>query len=313
MKNIVFFIPCLQSIIYICHMMRKIFYIILFYSLVSVCSHAERRYALIVAISEYPKESGWSKLNSDNDLDLLVPEFNRLGFSIIVLKNEQATKQNIISSFMILQEQIQKGDNVCVHFSCHGQQMEDDNNDEDDGLDEALIPFDSFISYRKGFYEGEHHLRDDEIETYLTHIRKKIGNKGSLLVTIDACHSGTAGRDEEYVEDDYASIRGTSSIFSSNPLFLSPNSSKYKKIEKQRILHRQQDMASFCLFSACQPFQRNFEIKVNSRYYGMLSYAFYKALKECNIWSEELYPNIWEKARKLSVKQIPMVESTNSF
>ncbi len=34
-----------------------------------------------------------------------------------------------------------------------------------------------------------------------------------FLITFDACHSGTANRIEEYVEDDDAPIRGTNVIF----------------------------------------------------------------------------------------------------
>ena len=226
------------------------------------------------------------------------------------LTNEQATKQGIIRSLYQLTKQVRPHDNVCIHFSCHGQQMEDNNQDEEDGLDEALIPYDAYLSYKKGIYEGKNHLRDDDLEEHLTTIRKKLGEKGTLLVTLDACHSGTADRDEEYVEDDDAPIRGTSAIFSSNPFFLSPES---KKVEKQNILPQQEGMSSYCIISACQPFQRNFETKVEGVYYGTLSYALYQTLKEANRWNESSYPAIWQYARKLSIRQIPMVESTITF
>ena len=186
-------------------------------SIVSLCCLAQQKHALIITISDYPTESGWSKINSDNDRTLLVPEFERLGFKVTTLTNEQATKQGITQSLSLLSKQVCKDDYVCIHFSCHGQQMEDDNQDEADGLDEALIPYDASLSYQEGIYEGNNHLRDDEIEKHLVSIRQKLGENGSLLVTFDACHSGTADRAEEYVEDDDAPIRGTSAVFSSNP------------------------------------------------------------------------------------------------
>ena len=278
--------------------------------IVSLCCQAQQKHALIVAIANYPTESGWSKINSDNDKALLVPEFKRLGFKVTTLQNEQATKQGIIQSLSHLAKQVHSDDYVCIHFSCHGQQMEDNNQDEEDGLDEALIPYDAFLSYQKGIYEGNNHLRDDELEQHLAAIRKKLGEKGTLLVTLDACHSGTADRDEEYVEDDDAPIRGTSAVFSSNPFFLSPES---KKVERQNILPQQEGMSSYCIISACQPFQRNFETKVEGVYYGTLSYALYQTLKEANRWNESSYPAIWQYARKLSIRQIPMVESTITF
>lgn len=290
-------------------MIRKATFIIIL-CIVSFCCPAQQKHALIIAIANYPTESGWSKINSDNDRTLLVPEFKRLGFKVTTLQNEQATKQAIIQSLSHLAKQVHPDDYVCIHFSCHGQQMEDNNQDEEDRLDEALIPYDAYLSYKKDIYEGTNHLRDDELEENLTIIRKKLGEKGTLLVTLDACHSGTADRDEEYVEDDDAPIRGTSAVFSSNPFFLSPESNK---VERQNILPQQKGMSSYCIISACQPFQRNFETKVEGIYYGTLSYALYQTLKGINSWNESSYPAIWQYARKLSIRQIPMVESTITF
>ena len=290
-------------------MIRKATFIIIL-CIVSLCCPAQQKHALIVAIANYPTESGWSKINSDNDRTLLVPEFKRLGFKVTTLQNEQAIKQAIIQSLSHLAKQVHPDDYVCIHFSCHGQQMEDNNQDEEDGLDEALIPYDAYLSYKKDIYEGKNHLRDDDLEEHLTTIRKKLGEKGTLLVTLDACHSGTADRDEEYVEDDDAPIRGTSAIFSSNPFFLSPEN---KNVERQITLPQQKGMSSYCIISACQPFQRNFETKVKGIYYGTLSYALYQTLKGANSWDESSYPAIWQYARKLSIRQIPMVESTITF
>ena len=72
-------------------------------------------------------------------------------------------------------------------------------------------------------------------------------------------------------------------------------------------------MSSYCIISACQPFQRNFETKIGGIYYGTLSYALYQTLKGTNSWNESSYPAIWQYARKFSIRQIPMVESTITF
>ena len=157
-------------------MIRKATFIIIL-CIVSLCCPAQQKHALIIAIANYPTESGWSKINSDNDKTLLVPEFKRLSFKVTTLQNEQATKQGIIQSLSHLAKQVHPNDYVCIHFSCHGQQMEDNNHDEKDGLDEALIPYDAHPSYKKDIYEGKNHLRDDELEEHLTTIRKKLGEK----------------------------------------------------------------------------------------------------------------------------------------
>ena len=188
--------------------------------------------------------------------------------------------------------------------------MEDDNQDEADGLDEALIPYDASLSYQEGIYEGNNHLRDDEIEKHLASIRQKLGKNGSLLVTFDACHSGTVDRAEEYVEADDAPIRGTSAVFSSNPFFISPES---KKVERNNTLSKPEGMSSLHIISACQPFQRNFETKKEGKYYGTLSYALFQVLKGSNTWHTNCYPLIEKEVRQLSIRQIPMVESTYTF
>lgn len=271
---------------------------------------AQQKHTFVVAIAEYPPQSGWSKIHSDNDRDILIPEFNRLGFNCTTLVDEQATKKNIISRLDSLNKSISKGDYVILHFSCHGQQMEDDNGDEADQLDEALIPYDAAHIYNKGIYEGESHLRDDELECCLMKLRQQLGENGTLFVTLDACHSGTANRIEEYQDDDEAPVRGSSAVFTSDPFFLSP---EIKKIERNAILPKQKGYSPICVISACQPFQRNFETKVNGLYYGTLSYSLYQVLRDCNEWNPSLYPQVLDKAKHLSIKQIPMVETTYSY
>ena len=91
-------------------------------------------------------------------------------------------------------KKIKAGDQVVFHFSGHGQQVWDDSGDEIDQLDEALVPYDSPKQYKASTNEGQYLLRDDELSILLNKIRNKLGAKGSLLVLMDACHSGTATR-----------------------------------------------------------------------------------------------------------------------
>ena len=53
--------------------------------------------ALIVAIGKYPVDSGWEKIHGDNDGVLMVELLRKQHYNqIILLKNEKATKENII-------------------------------------------------------------------------------------------------------------------------------------------------------------------------------------------------------------------------
>lgn len=158
---------------------------------------AQTKKAIIIGIGAYPPETGWCTIHGDNDVPLIADALIQRGFNpdkIMRLINEHATKTNIIKSFTNLINQAKINDTIYIHFSMHGQQVMDTNGDEADGLDEAVIPFDACKTFVKGRYEGKNHLLDDELNFYLTSLRKKIGKFGSLVVVIDACHSGDATR-----------------------------------------------------------------------------------------------------------------------
>jgi len=174
--------------------------------------------ALIITIGDYPKypdsEMTWQPLSSHNDIAPIRLALLSKGFqkkNIIVLKDKDAPKEKI--RFFIetkLVEMSRKGGYVVIHFSRHGQQMVDDNGDEADGLDEAIIPYDAKKKYVAQGYEGENHLRDTELNESLIKLREKLGKNGQVLVLLDACHAGTGLRKEAI-----AKIRGTNQIFSS--------------------------------------------------------------------------------------------------
>lgn len=56
---------------------------------------------------------------------------------------------------------------------------------------------------------GEKHLTDDEVNYYLSAIRRRVGEKGKIFVVVDACHSGDATRG--LVDDEV--VRGVERIF----------------------------------------------------------------------------------------------------
>ncbi len=82
---------------------------------------------------------------------------------------------------------------MVIHYSGHGQQIFDDNGEEIDGLDEAIVPYDAWVKYTHN-YKGENHIRDDEIGNILANFRNKLGKDGQLLMLLDSCHSGSSTR-----------------------------------------------------------------------------------------------------------------------
>lgn len=168
------------------------------------------RHGLVIGLGEY-KDRAWSKIHGDRDVPIVKEMLIKCGYTdIVTLINNQATKTGITSAFSQLAQRCKKGDMVYIHFSGHGQQITDVNGDEDDGWDEAWIPYDAMFAYSNS-YKGEKHLIDDEIALWMSKIRNKIGASGSLLLVVDACHSGDSSRDA--ITDDEIYIRGAEKDF----------------------------------------------------------------------------------------------------
>ena len=150
----------------------------------SFAAKAETKRALLIGISDYgnAKEdpNKWANISGANDIELLSPLFKNHGFQVSTLIDNQATYAGIIKALENLTKNSKKGDIVYIHFSMHGQPFEDLNGDEADGWDEALIPVDAQMKYKKGVYEGKNHLLDDELETHFNNLRTKLGTTGQL-------------------------------------------------------------------------------------------------------------------------------------
>ena len=252
--------------------------------MLSLSVTAQTKRALVIGLGEQ-QDKAWNKINGDKDVPFVQAMLKNAGFkSVTTLVNRQATKVGIVGAFKRMAASCKQGDVVYIHYSGHGQQMTDVHNDERDGLDECWIPYDA---YRKASatYHGEKHLTDDELNVYLNAIRHKIGEKGKLLVVIDACHSGdgTRGDDDEVVrgvEDtlivDSLNARGLYEVFEMIRSLLMGDNGKQKFInDKAKPLPER-----WITISACKSNQVNFEMKKPT--VGKLTYALWTELKKNN-------------------------------
>ncbi len=199
------------------------------------------------------------------------------GFTIQKLCNKEATANNIRKSITSFSTKCKSGDIVYLHFSCHGQPFEDYDGDENDGWDEALVPFDALKEYHQGNYTGENHITDDELNSYLKTIRNRVGPNGIVYVVIDACHAGSSYRGEE--DEDSVVIRGTDKGFSKTNKQYAPRIDKRGKIKVEKFAN----MANVCILEACRSYQVNSEIRVDGKYYGSLSYYVNKVLQSAKL------------------------------
>jgi len=253
-------------------MVRKLILIIGISFMVSTAGDAQRKRAFMVGISHYDTAlTGyqWNNINGVEDINLLSPILKKQGFYLTTLLDEQATYQNITNQLSNFTNHTKKGDIVYLHFSAHGQPVEDINGDEEDGWDEAIIPIDAYKNYKKGVYEGKKHLLDDQLNTYIKKLRTKIGTTGFLYVVIDACHAGTSSRAND------ETIRGTKVGFTYNNKVFKPSTQK----KSHYMIESSNKMSNVMFLEACRPDQVNMEIKVDGKRYGPLSYNIAQALQ----------------------------------
>lgn len=277
----------------------------------SVPLMAQQKHALLIGISDYPQykdsDASWSRIHGANDVQLLSPILSKQGFKVSVLTNKSATHSSIEKSLKKLSQSTQPGDIVYIQLSGHGQAVEDENEDEVDGWDEAFIPYDAKRCYKENVYHGENHLLDDELNNHLNTIRKKVGEKGIVYVVIDACHAGSSYRGDEIEDSVY--IRGTDIGFSKSGKPYAPKIDKRGNIR----ISTENGMAPIVMLEACRSYEVNTEIKQNGQYYGPMSYYISRQLLTTPLafdtkWIEEVRKGM-DKDTRL-VRQNMVTESS---
>lgn len=293
--------------------MKKQWLIFLVFFQFAVTIFAQDKHALLVAIGQYPPTSRIRPIAAIADLKFLKATLNSQGFTdkhIQTLINAQATKQGIINSLNALARKVKPGDIVLISFGCHGQQIRDQRTielgkDEDDGYDEALIPYDAKGAFSPTGYKGENHLRDDELFPLLTAIRRKTGKTGSVLILLDACHSGTGTR-----ADDFPGSRGEPVPFPDPENPFDPGDIPDKDYKESLLDEAPDSLANMVVFSGAGPHQINKQVIAENEELGSLSWAFYTAMKELppNADYNTLFSRIKALIQSRIPDQLPMAE-----
>ncbi len=262
--------------------MKRVVIIILALLVVSPFAFAKKR-ALLVGISKYKMD--WTTIHGSEDVALLEPVLIKQGFQVSTLTNAQATHDGIIKGLNTLKTQIKRGDIVYIHFSAHGQPVEDYNGDEKDKWDEAIVPYDAGSHFSKA-YNGDKHIIDDVINKYVSEMRRILGPKGALYVVIDACHAGGSSREG-------GTIRGSNEGLSrSNKKFDFRNAEDNGHYQ----LQNSSELAPAVFFEACTAKERNKEIFVKGKEYGSLSYMVYLTLLDKKNGKIGAKPDAFERA-----------------
>jgi hypothetical protein len=158
--------------------------------------------ALLIGISDYlalsdtanasgPNGTLTDLLGPDNDVRRMRASLLQWGFTdttnVTVLHGSRAARAGIASAFRWVQERASDtSDVVVVYFSGHGTSVRDDDRDESDGRDEAIVPYDA-----RDFKRAADVVTDDSIGVWLSALKTR-----NVTIIIDACYSGTITRGE---------------------------------------------------------------------------------------------------------------------
>jgi len=165
-------------------------------------AYGQTKRALIFAIGNYPEESGWTEISSLRDDSLIQKALQDQKFQDIkVVQDKDATISGIKNSLNDLISRSNPGDIIVIHFSSHGEQVEDLNGNKPDGLEESIVSYEAkqppygseptkeeILKLRDGYFT------DDVFGKYVDKLRLKLGNKGDVIIFLDLCYAGTGTR-----------------------------------------------------------------------------------------------------------------------
>jgi len=159
------------------------------------------RWALIIGVSNYKDANIRDLKYADKDAysfyNSLIEKCRFKKEQIKILLNKDATYENIrrsISGWLL--KNAQKNDKIIIFFSGHGYRDIDNNNDEDDGFDEFLIPFD----FQSDDISSA--IRDDEFAYWINSLKAE-----NILLVLDSCFSGGAAKAKGIINENI-SIKG---------------------------------------------------------------------------------------------------------
>ena len=275
-----------------------------------------RRKYLGVGINEYE--------NPNNNLSGCVADIQDsantlkgLGFPASkqkILINEQATTNGILKGLDWLVEGAVEGDVLIFHYSGHGSQVADLNNEEHDGYDEIICPYD--ISWNNDRY-----ITDDMLYDFLT---KRVPKGVRTDVILDSCFSGTATRSlgRDVITMNAGDWPPDPKMIKRQRYLVPPvnhrnrlNSMVPVMTDKDRFGHKTiTDNQNNVLWSGCQEYQVSWEMMLGNQVRGAFTYYLMNVLREFkgDVTRGELYSVVRSRMSDDSFEQTPDLQAPNA-
>ncbi len=225
--------------------------------------------ALCVGINDYPIE-GADLAGCVNDAnawaDLLVDRFDFARSSVKMLTDRRAKKKAILDGLKSLIAGSKEGDILVFTNSSHGSYVPDTDDDEPDGYDETMCPWDV----------KDAHITDDELRAILNDIPPGV----HFTLISDSCHSGSVTRaslDEV--------IPGLRTKDKRRVRFLNPALIRRTRLlpDSQRTKPRgrigTQSGMRHVLVAGCRDDEYSYDARIGSTFHGAMTYHAIKVIR----------------------------------
>jgi metacaspase-1 len=262
--------------------------------------------ALLVGINRYQIDGADLRgcVNDVKDLSAALVEF--YGFSkkdITVLTDGAATKKAMAAGIKALVRDSKKGDVALLHYSGHGSNVPDDNDDEADGRDEILCPTD---------LDWKDPLRDDWLRSTFDGLRGGV----SFTVIMDCCHSGTNTREflppdapvkQRYLPSPWGLVAAESGRSLPRKVLSELRKSPPAARKVRDIVNA--DLPEL-LITGCRDTQTSADAFINGRYNGALTYGLVNAIRTAKgkLTYQDLHDRIVAVLKQKKFDQVPQLE-----
>jgi metacaspase-1 len=262
------------------------------------------KHALLVGINDYKSINDLNGCVNDvtNIRNILKTFFGYTNDDIRVLTDERATKKNILFRLENMVKKAKTGDHLVFHYSGHGSQIRDRDNDElKDHMDELICP------YNMNWDDG--YITDDMLRVILDQLPEGV----KMEIILDSCHSGTGTREPAIIP---ASSEDGVKLFRNR--YLPPPADivcRYQGDEDRLLAPRsfrsdESITLNHVLWAGCRDNQTSADAFIDGRYNGAFSYYFCKHIRENrgNITRSELISRISDSLDHNDYSQLPQLE-----
>lgn len=309
-------------------MLRRVFFAAIFALISASCVEAADR-ALLVGVEHYrdarvPMAPGCAR-DAVSLAGFIQRRFGFSASSVKVLTDEQASRAAIEKEFKNwLIRDTAPGDRVFFLFAGRGTQLVDEGGDEDDGFDEAIVPYDVDPG------TGANVISDDIFDGWIAQLS---GRRAVLM--FDSCFSGTISRGVPSLKEfpkggGVRYLPRPDQLRALSGLMRGGHSGDASYVLRGSVTRGMEHVSSFIkpregvnlsgivIISAAQSDQLAYPVRINGNFRGALSYLFEEVQSQAPPTLRNLKELISENMRRmrqagvLDGNQMPQFEVISS-